>query len=381
MPNEHPNLPRIDIEPVIEINEFEDAEVPEQRTSADMRTERGMSGNFPQDVYQQEYGYVPTQPEHPAKTTSAFIMEHGGTLRKVAGALCIIVPIAVLVLGLYMAFSNNFPASTFDAPDPSGKYVAYSQERYDELMGKVSAADATMEEHSSDRLSDEYKAADREKDLAGQDLRSFRLHLLSKFLFSWALLPCLALFACWLVLAIKTKNNPYDPVPTKKIVVKSVLFVIGGCIFFNAVPGIVFDFVNNIMSIVAVVVTCVVGWFAIKHMGSGGAASSAPMTVNGGKTKVPKNTPAGAVMAHQEKYSGIGGRKDPAYNENLRGMKSGAKVKTVETYYKLRRAETAISGKYIGIADGNETHYVCSQYDYDHGNVVIVDQHGRVRKV
>lgn len=342
---------------------FEDADVPIAPTSEQPST-------MPSDV---AAAYAP----QPVRTSSPFIATHGTKIRKITGVLCIAVPLIALVLGLVMAFSNSFPSTSFEFDDGSGKYVRWSQARYDELLATIDSTDAAMDETAWN--SDEHKAAEADNKTAQRELREFRMHLLSSFLFSWGLFPCLALFVAWFVFAIKTKNSPYAPLRTRDLVIRTIAFVVGGCIFFNVVPGILFDFVNNIGMILLCAALCVIAFFVIK-LSAGSGSGSAPITVNGGKTTVPKNTPAGAVMKKQDKYRNITGKKDPTRNENLAGMRDGAKVKTVHSSQKLRRAESVAFGKYIGIADGKETHYVCSQHDYDKGKVVIIDQHGRVRK-
>lgn len=303
--------------------------------------------------------------------SASFIEEYGTKIRKVAGILCIAAPIAVLVIGLYMAVSNTFPSDMFETDESSGRYIQYSQERYDELVSLLSNED----EENAD--ADEIKAAE-------QNLHQCRLHLLKNFVFKWGALPYIALFVCWLVFAIKTKGTTQDQVSSKRIVLSCILFIIGGFVLFTALPAIALDFVGNIHYIMTLIMICVIAWIVIRNMGNGGApkGEKAPRTADNGRTKIPKNIPAGAVMSKQHKYIGRNSaKKDPDSNGNLTGMKEGAKVKTVSHYLELRRAESAASGEYIGIVDGNAVRFVCSQYDYDHGNVVIIDEYGQVRKV
>lgn len=301
--------------------------------------------------------------------SDSFIKEYGAKIRKAAGILCIAVPIAILVIGLYMAFSNTFPSDMFETDESSGRYIQYSHEHYDELVSL---------------LSDEENADSNEIQAAAQDLHQCRLHLLKDFVFKWGALPYIVLFVCWLVFAIKTKGTARDQVSSKRIVLSCILFIIGGFALFTALPAIALDFVGNIHYIMTLVMICVIAWIVIRNMGNGGApkGDKAPRTADNGQTKVPKNIPAGAAMGKQHKYIGRNSaKKDPDSNENLVGMKEGAKVKTVSHYLELRRAESAASGEYIGIVDGNAVRFVCSQYDYDHGNVVIIDEYGQVRKV
>lgn len=301
-------------------------------------------------------------------STSRFVAKHGTQVRRMAGILCVAIPIIVLALGLYLAFSNSYPASAFESEDPNGGYARWTQAEYSDLLSTVESSDAVMD--SALRNSEEYDEAERQNEEATQELRSFRMHLLHDFMFSWALFPCFASFIVWLVFANLTKNDPDKPIRVRSIVIGIAAFIIGGFVIFNAVPGILFDFVNNIGFIMSCVIICAIPFVYIK---ASSGSSSAP--------KTPKGAPAGAAMKRQKKYNSWTGVKKPERNENLAGMRPDAIAKTVPASQTLCRVDSIVHGcKVIEATDGESKKFVCTLRDYADGKVVIVDLDGRVRK-
>lgn len=289
----------------------------------------------------------------------------------IAGWGCIIVAVVALVACLTMYFTNAFPDWAYDT-----KGSIYTLENYAKQDTEIVAAQAILDSPDSD--SESINRAEIDIKLAHDMQSRIKGQVMWRLLMLFGALPSIALFIVWFVFANKQRKSVYCSTTGKQMAKKTILYVVFGCIFFNFLPGLITNIVENIATIIGLIVFCGVGFYVATHMDGGGSGTSSGEP---GSTKTKEDALKTSLETGRPQGSTFLGTK-PDKSEMKKGYEQGGRVavKEVPANLPLKRVSTPFWGSAIAFvgADGQD-HYVCTQDEYDKGKTVIMDQKGNKR--
>lgn len=272
--------------------------------------------------------------------------------------LTLLVAVISVAAGCYMYVTDSIPASFYTQESP----LSYEQHVADKTLIEDNEYILDFPEDAGyAELTDEQIAALEDSiEKSKANIEQSNTLARDAMIFKVGVVPYVLLFVAWLVFSRINKSAGIENARRGSLVKRCLLFALGGVAWFMFIPKIVCAIATNIVMIVLLVIFLVIVVCAVG--GAGGVASSATSGINGGATSRNQGS----------------GRRDASSNANDKQPK---RVKVHSSAW-LTIEEDMMHGRHIHARDGITMDcFVCTKYDYDRGNVVIVDEKGRVRRV